>query len=252
MVGSMRSLLRVLLLNLSLLMAARCAVTAGFCAAAETPPSLSLHWDVLLPGTAVRGLSEKPAHFSSVEPRIYIGNTACVSPPNCLVFNFSDWSAGKSRGYPEIALSPSTNAAVFSLCFRKESGSVSGELRGYYSRPGETHNGVKRSWPFLWLTFDDLFSVKAEGRQRWQTVRVGAVLPHVWHRATIAIPPPGETNAVARATLERLGPDGAYATVGSADIPFGELTLKRATSFDLTGSGPCKFFLDDLSWTPGP
>lgn len=223
--------------------------------AAGGPARPGIGWDSLLPGTAVRGLSETPAApapSSAGEARIYVGNVGSVSPPNCLVYDFADWPEGKTRGYAAaIPLSSAPDGrGVFSLCFRRESGAVSGEIRGYYGLPGSPYNGVKRSWPFLWLTFDDLFSVKAEGRTKWQTVRVGTVLPHVWHRATLSVPAPGETNAVARATLERLGPDGQFTPVGAADIHMGALVLKRATSFDLTGAGPCKFLFDNLEWTP--
>ena len=126
---------------------------------------------------------------------------------------------------------------------------MSGELRGLYDLPGQTANGVKRSWPFLWLTFDEMFSVKAEGKMRWEVVRVGSVVPKVWHRATIQIPPPGVTNAVATATLERMDGKGDFAKAGETNVPFGKLVLRKATSFDLTGSGPCKFHFDDFMYS---
>ena len=80
-----------------------------------------------------------------------------------------------------------------------------------------------------------MFSIRIEGQKRWQTIRVGSVLPHVWHRVQIAVPPCG---AAAK---------GEFSVVASANLPFGKLTLRRATSFDLTGIGPCKFLFDDLS-----
>ena len=125
---------------------------------------------------------------------------------------------------------------------------MGGEIRGLYDLPGQTANGVKRSWPFLWLTFDEMFSVKAEGQKRWEVVRVGSVVPKVWHRATIRIPPPGETNAVATATLERMDGKGDFVKVGEALIPFENLVLRKPTIFDMTGTGPCKFCFDDVAY----
>ena len=212
---------------------------------------ISLGWDTLAPGAQVSGFTETPiAGSATAESHIYVGNATAVSKPNCLVYDFSDFPAGKSRGYPAISLPAITNGwAVFSLCFRPESGSVSGEIRGLYNLPGQTLNGVKRSWPFLWLSFDEMFSVKAEGKMRWETVRVGAVIPKVWHRATIRIPPPGETNAVATAKLERMDGKGDFTKVGEAPVPFGNLVMRKTTSFDLTGSGPCKFYFDDFMYS---
>ena len=220
------------------------------CAVAGTQTSLRLGWDALKPGTQVRGLAETTIAGSPTrEPHIYVGNATAVSLPNCLVYDFADWQAGKVRGYPAVSLPAITNSwTVFSLCFRRESGSVSGELRGLYDLPGETFNGVKRSWPVLWLTFDEIFSVKVEGKKRWEVVRVGTVVPKVWHRATIHIPPSGETNAVATAMLERMDGKGDFAKVGEEPVPFGNLVLRRTTSFDLTGSGPCKFHFDDFMY----
>lgn len=210
---------------------------------------LSLGWDLLLPGTQVRGLSEKPiAGSASEELRIYVGNSSCVSSPNCLVYDFSDVPKDKGRGYPAVSLPVATNGwTVFSLCFMRESGKAGGELRGRYELPGQGVNGAKRDWPFLWLAFDEMFSVRIEGQNRWQTIRVGSVLPHVWHRVQIAIPPCGTADAVGRVRLERMDAKGEFSPVASADLPFGKLTLRKATSFDLTGIGPCKFFFDDLS-----
>lgn len=211
---------------------------------------LRLGWDALAPGTQVRGLTETPITGSATaESRIYVGNATAVSQPNALVYDFADFPSGKSRGYQEISLPSITNGwTEFSLCFRQESGSVSGEIRGFYNLPGEAFNGVKRAWPFLWLTFDEMFSVKTEGKMRREVVRVGAVVPKVWHRATIRIPPPCATNATATATLERMDGKGDFTKVGAASIPFGKLVLRRATSFDLTGSGPCKFHFDDFKY----
>lgn len=227
------------------LLVAFCTMSDGLLASSH----ISLGWDALAPGTQVRGLTEKPvAGSATAESRIYVSSAAAVSSPNCLAYDFSDWPAGKSRGYPEISFPSMTNGwTVFSLCFRHESGSVSGEIRGFYNLPGETFCGVKRTWPFLWLTFDEIFSVRIEGQKRWQTIRVGSVLPHVWHRVQIAIPPCGTADAVGRVRLERMDAKGEFSPVASADLPFGKLTLRRATSFDLTGIGPCKFFFDDLS-----
>ena len=209
---------------------------------------LSLGWDSLVPGTQVRGLSEKPiAGSPSAEAHVYVGNSSCVSSPNCLVYDFADIAKGKSRGYPAVDLPAVADGwSVFSICFKRESGSVGGEIRGRYDFPGQGANGARRTWPFLWLTFDEMFSVKVEGQPRWRIVRVGHVLPNVWHRVQIAIPPPGEVNAVARVRLERMDAKGVFSVVGAADIPFGELVLRKATSFDLTGSGPCEFLFDDL------
>ena len=229
------------------LLVAFCTMSDGLLASSH----ISLGWDALAPGTQVRGLTEKPvAGSSTAESRIYVSSAAAVSSPNCLAYDFSDWPAGKSRGYPEISFPSITNGwTVFSLCFRQESGSVNGEIRGFYNLPGETFCGVKRTWPFLWLTFDEMFSVKAEGKKRWEVVRVGVVAPKVWHRATIHIPPSGETNAVAVATLERMDGKGDFTKIGEASIPFGKLVLRKATSFDLTGSGPCKFLFDDIGYS---
>ena len=222
-------------------------LTIALCAAAGAQP-LRLGWDALKPGTQVRGLTETPvAGSATAESRIYVGNATYVSSPNCLVYDFSDWPAGKSRGYPEVPLPAVTNGwTEFSICFRHEGGSVSGELRGLYDLPDETFDGVKRAWPFLWLTFDEMFSIRAEGKRRWGIVRVGSVVPKVWHRATICIPPPGATNAVATATLERMDGKGDFAKIGEASVPFGKLVLRKTTCFDLTGSGPCKFHFDDF------
>lgn len=224
-------------------------LTIASCTVGAQP--LHLGWDALQAGTQVRGLTETPVTGSATaESRIYVGNATSVSSPNCLVYDFSDWPAGKSRGYPEIYFPSVTNRwTVFSLCFWHESGSVSGEIRGFYDLPGETFCGVKRTWPFLWLTFDEMFSVKAEGKMRWEVVRVGSVVPKVWHRATIQIPPPGVTNAVATATLERMDGKGDFKKIGEASIPFGKLVLRKPTSFDLTGPGPCKFYFDDIAYS---
>lgn len=229
------------------LLVAFCTMADGLLASSH----ISLGWDTLAPGTQVRGFTETPiAGSATAESHIYVGNATAVSKPNCLVYDFSDFPVGKSRGYPAISLPAITNGwAVFSLCFRPESGSVSGEIRGLYNLPEQKLNGVKRSWPFLWLSFDEMFSVKAEGKKRWEIVRVGAVIPKVWHRATIRIPPPGETNAVATATLERMDGKGVFAKVGEAPVPFGNLVLRKTTSFDLAGSGPCKFHFDDFMYS---
>ena len=213
--------------------------------------SIGLGWDALAPGTQVRGFTETPiAGSATVESHVYVGNATAVSKPNCLVYDFSDFPAGKPRGYQAVSLPAATNGwTVLSLCFRPEGGSVSGEIRGLYDLPGQKLNGVKRSWPFLWLSFDEMFSVKAEGKMRWEIVRVGSVMPKVWHRATIHIPPPGATNAVATATLERMDGKGDFKKVGEAKVPFGNLVLRKTTSFDLTGSGPCKFHFDDIAYS---
>lgn len=217
-------------------------------AGAET--LLSFGWDSLLPGTQVRGLSEKPiAGSASEELRIYVGDSSCVSSPNCLVYDFSDVPKGKGRGYPAVDLPAVTNGwTVFSLCFMRESGKAGGEIRGLYDLPGEKFNGVRRTWPFLWLAFDEMFSVRIEGQKRWQTIRVGSVLPHVWHRVQIAIPPCGTADAVGRVRLERMGKDGKFEEVGAADIPFAKLVLRSVRLFDITGRGQCKFQFDDLVW----
>ena len=217
-------------------------------ATAGTSPPLSLGWDTLAPGTQVRGLTETPIAGSSTnEAHVYVGNATAVSLPNALVYDFSDFPVGKSRGYPAVSLPVITNGwTIFSICFRRESGSVGGEIRGLYDLPGQTANGVKRSWPFLWLTFDEMFSVKAEGKMRWEVVRVGSVMPKVWHRATICIPPPGATNAVATAALERMDGKSGFAKIGEAPVPFGNLVLRKTTSFNLAGSGPCKFHFDNI------
>ena len=156
--------------------------------------ALSIGWDGLKPGTQVQGLTEKPMAGSvSAESRIYVCNSSCVSSPNCLAYDFSDFPKGKNRGYPMLHFPSVTNGwSVFSLCFKRESGSVSGEIRGYYDLPGVGALGKKRDWPFLWFSFNDMFSIKVEGQMRWQVVRVGQILPNVWHRVQIAIPPPGE------------------------------------------------------------
>lgn len=227
------------------LLLAPLASVASF-AAAE--PLLSLGWDSLTPGAQVRGLSQKAKPGSpTAEPRIYVGNAASVSAPNSLVYDFSDWPEGKSRGYPAVDLPVVTNGwTVFSLCFMRESGKAGGEIRGLYDLPGEKFNGVRRAWPILWLTFDELLSVRVEGQKRWQSVCVGSVLSHVWHRVQIAIPPVGTTDAIGRVRLERLGNAGKFEVVGSADLKFAQLVVRKVTSFDLTGQGPGKFFFDDL------
>lgn len=213
-----------------------------------------LDWDEMLPGTAAKGFSEVPDATrgpTGEEARIYVGNADCVSPPNSLVYDFADWPDGRTRGYAALALPAAAEGwTVLSFCFRKESGAASAELRGLYDRPGETFNGVARAWPFLWIALDDFLTVRAEGARRWDAVRVGAVLPGVWHRVSFRIPPPGSAGQAASATLERRKADGSFATVASERVPFGELVLRRVAAFDLTGTGPCRILFDDFAFAP--
>ncbi len=70
----------------------------------------------------------------------------------------------------------------------------------------------------------------------------------VWRTFKAAVPPSGSVDACGRARLERMGKDGKFEEVGAADIPFAKLVLRSVRSFDITGSGQCKFQFDDLVW----
>lgn len=217
---------------------------------ASSETLLSLDWDSLVPGTQVKGITQNAIAGSGVsESRIYVGNAESVSPPNSLVYDFTDWPTKKLRGYSVLYMPAVTNGwTEFSLCFRRESGSVSGELRGYYDLPEQGIKGKKRSWIFLWLTFNEMFSIKVEGQSKWSTIRVGNILPDVWHRVTIVIPPRGAVNAQGRVRLERKDADGYFKEIGVADVPFKKLVLRSLQSFDFTGHGPCKFQFDDFTF----
>ena len=227
------------------LIAALCCLQ---CVAFADSTLLRQDWDALLPGSLVQGFSEKPARgASNREARIYVGNAVCASEPNALCYDFRDIPSGEARGYAAVNL-PSAGASwvELQLCFYHWQGVVNAEIRGMFSREGQGGYGVRIPWSFIDLVFGGVFTVKVfKGR----AVRVGDVLPHVWHRATIRIPPVGMTNAVGVACLERRMPDGSFAQVGAASIPFDGLVLREIKFFDLYGHGPCRFAFDDLDWS---
>lgn len=227
-------------------------------AAASDGPLLRLGWDGILAGTPVQGVSERPRRVGpGASPNVYVGGASFVSPPNALVFDFADFDGTKPNawGYHAVALpeAPSNAWTELSICFRAGSGAVSGQIRGFYDLPGQGLDGVKRAWPVVWIEFGDRFTVVAEQPLRSKRrIDVGAVVPGAWHRATVRLPPPGATNAVGTATLERMEADGAFGKAGEAPIPFGNLVLRSAASFVLTGSRRAFFLFDDLEWRTLP
>lgn len=234
--------------------AAAKTIAGALCVSAATVafprPLLEQGWDALLPGTQVRGLSEKPVRGSSEkESRVYVSNVTSVSAPNALCYDFRDIPSDRPHGYVAVTLPPAgPSATELRFCFFHHSGRVRGEIRGFYRRPGQGRYGVTTAWSFLNLVLDDVFTVAVDGRAGSGAVCVGDVRPRTWHRVTIRIPPPGTAGAVGSVRLERRRADGSFAVVGDVGIPYGDLVLEKVEFFDFYGHGPCRFAFDDLVW----
>lgn len=230
-------------------LAAWAAISAAVAAGAGGE-LLRLGWDGLIPGTEVRGLGEKPARGSPErEARVYVGNVHRVSEPNALMYDFQDIPPQEPRGYAAVDLPDAGDGwSELQICFLREQGNADGEIRGFYRCRGQGKYGVQLPWAFINLKFGGVFTVNVAGQPKEKTVRVGEVLPRIWHRATVRIPPPGTEKAVGLAKLERRRGDGSFAPAGEAEIPFGSLVLKEVKFFDLWGRGPCRLAFDDLVW----
>lgn len=211
-------------------------------------------WDALLPGTEVRGLTEKKAGgSSSKEARIYVGNAVSVSGPNSLCYDFRDIAPKERHGYSVVDLPPvGARESELQFCFLHRQGRTIGEIRGFYRRPGQGNYGVKTPWSFLNIVLDGVLSVNLDGRPKSAALCVGDVRQGVWHRLTIRIPAPDAPNAVGLALLERRISDGSFVKAGEIEVPFGELQLKEVKFFDLYGHGPCRCEFDDFVWSARP
>lgn len=202
------------------------------------------NFDSQMPGTPGKGFTAWGGDkgFWAKGQGFYVSNVASLSPTNSFVIDYRHFGAKGpgSQPYVHYSFGSQTNGWQYlSFAFMKGPGDISFEVRGGYTSP----MGIS-----FWGKFSDCVGLASGDWKAWSSTGAKTVLPNLWHRLHIWLPPPGAKEAQGWIRLDRYDEKGV-ATAGEMcplKVPPSQKRTDKGVSMSFNGIGGNRLFLDDM------